>query len=597
MSGGRRAPRLPYMPGVDGLRALAVAAVVAYHAGASWLPGGFLGVDVFLVISGYLITSLLLAEREATGRIDLVRFWIRRARRLLPAVVVMIVAVLAVMAVLHPDEVGRLRGAVVASLLYVVNWYQVFAEQSYFAQYARPSVFQHLWSLAVEEQFYLLWPPILAAGLLFLRRRILVWVVLAGIAASTALAWVLYEPFADPSRIYYGTDTRAAGLLVGVVLAFLWPAARLRPSADPRVPNRLDIGGGLGLAALAAVMLTIGEFDRALYQGGFLVVAVVTAVVLAVVAHPSSRIARFFALAPLVWIGVRSYGIYLWHWPVIMLTRPGEDVPFDGPPLVVLQLGLTVALAAVSYRWVEQPIRRNGLAPLRGLVTRSGGARRRVRLGAGAVAVATCALIAFVALVPAQTPSIPGIPASAAETPTGATSPATSPAARPAPRDVSRELPKGPVLAVGDSVMLGASEALGRRFGRRILVDASVGRQFTDAMGVVASGVKRRKPGVVVVHLGNNGYVPFEDLETMLDGLRGVPVVVLVNVRVDKRWQDSVNDALRFSAGRRRNVVVADWYTRSADHPEWLVDGAHVNAEGARAYSQLILDAIRLARA
>ena len=212
-----RPPRLPYMPGVDGLRALAVGVVVAYHAGATWLPGGFLGVNVFLVISGFLITSLLLQERRASGRIDLRRFWLRRARRLLPAVAVMVAVVLAVMLVLHPGEVGRLRGAVVSSVFYVTNWYQIAAEQSYFARFARPSVLQHLWSLAVEEQFYLLWPPVLAAGIATLGRRRLLYGVLAGMAASTVLAAVLWAPRADPSRIYYGTDTRAAGL---------WPAPR-----------------------------------------------------------------------------------------------------------------------------------------------------------------------------------------------------------------------------------------------------------------------------------------------------------------------------------------------------------------------------------
>ena len=319
-TGRGRAPRLAYMPGVDGLRALAVAAVFAYHGGLSWLPGGFLGVDVFLVISGYLITSLLLVELQVTGGIDLVRFWLRRARRLLPAVLVMITVVLAVMSLLHPDEVGALRGAVVASLFYVTNWYQIFAHQSYFAQYARPSVFQHLWSLAVEEQFYLIWPPILAAGMLWFGKRRLVYGVLVGLAASTVAAWVLYTPFTDPSRIYYGTDTRAAGLLVGVLMAFAWPATRLAPARDRRAAVLLDVLGVAALAALFGLMTWLGEFDRWLYQGGFLTVAVVTAVLLAVVAHPSSQLGRLFALPLLVWIGKRSYGIYLWHWPVIELT-------------------------------------------------------------------------------------------------------------------------------------------------------------------------------------------------------------------------------------------------------------------------------------
>ena len=231
-------PRLPYMPGVDGLRALAVAAVVIYHLGASWLPGGFLGVDVFLVISGYLITSLLLAEHRRSGRIELRRFWLRRARRLLPALFVMIVVVLAVMVIVHPGEVARLHGAVLASFAYVANWYFAFADVSYFEQFARPSIFQHLWSLAVEEQFYLLWPPVIALGLVCLGRRWLLAGVAVLLAGSTALAWVLWEPFTDPSRIYYGTDTRAGGSSRGSS----WPScsrpARLGPAVRPRGPHR-----------------------------------------------------------------------------------------------------------------------------------------------------------------------------------------------------------------------------------------------------------------------------------------------------------------------------------------------------------------------
>ena len=228
-------PRLPYMPGVDGLRALAVAAVVIYHLGAGWLPGGFLGVNVFFVISGYLITSLLLAEHRRTGRIELRRFWLRRGRRLLPALFVMIVVVLAVMVLVHPGEVARLRGAVLASFGYVANWYFAFAHVSYFEQFGRPSILQHLWSLAVEEQFYLLWPPIIVLGLMLLGRRWLLAGVCVLIAGSTALAWMLWAPFTDPSRIYYGTDTRAVGPARG-------SRPGLRAPADP-AGSRQEPGG------------------------------------------------------------------------------------------------------------------------------------------------------------------------------------------------------------------------------------------------------------------------------------------------------------------------------------------------------------------
>lgn len=597
---GRRAPRLPYMPGIDGLRAVAVAAVVAYHAGATWLPGGFLGVDVFLVISGFLITSLLLAELRASGRIDLPRFWLRRARRLLPAVFLMIAVVLAVMLLLHPDEVGRLRGATAASLLYVMNWYQVLTEQSYFEQFARPSVLQHLWSLALEEQFYLLWPPVMAVGITLFGRRRLLWGVLAGAAGSAALAAVLWAPGVDPSRIYYGTDTRAAPLLAGVALAFLWPAARL---ARARTERRwaLDAIGVAAALALAGLMLSVGELDRALYQGGFLVTGIVTALLLAVVAHPASRVGAALALAPLVWLGVRSYGIYLWHWPVIMLTRPERDVPFDGPALVALRLGLTVGIAALSYRYVEQPFRRHGFAGVRAWLDAQDGARRRRRGLAGGTAAAVAAVAIAVAVIPAQAPTIPGIPPSvsavAAVQPAGAGATDPAPGARPANSTEAGASTARPatrrILAVGDSVMLGASPALRGSFGSRLSLDAAVARQFPETAAAAVAAARALRPSVVVLHIGTNGYIPFEGLEGLLEDLRAVPVVVLVTVRVDERWEGSNNDALAYAARRRANVVVADWHAATEGRSDLLVDGAHPDAEGARLYTEVLSEAIR----
>src|SRR5262245_26914377 len=464
------APRLPYMPGVDGLRAVAVAAVVIYHIGASWLPGGFLGVDIFLVISGYLITSLLLAERRMTGTIDLARFWIRRARRLLPALFVMIFLVLAYMVIFHHGEVARLRGATLAALGYVANWYFVFADQPYFDQFGRPSVFLHLWSLAVEEQFYLLWPPIMAVGLVWFGRRRLLIGVLAGIAGSTILAWLLFEPFTDPSRIYYGTDTRGVCLLAGVALAFLWPASRLRPLTERRPRIVLEASGVAAVVVLALALTRLGELDEALYKGGFLWVALATAVVVAVAAHPSSLLGKALGVAPLVWIGLRSYGIYLWHWPIIMVTRPNDDIPLDGAPLATLQIGLTIGIAALSYRYIEMPIRRGGLRALRdGLRRDTAGFPRRARVAAASTcAVALVAVGIAVALLPRENPVIPGLPAtangSAQQTALGPR--AKSAAAAKPIQDYE------PVLAVGDSVMLGASRTLLPALGRGAVVDA-----------------------------------------------------------------------------------------------------------------------------
>lgn len=410
-SGGK----LPYLPGLDGLRAIAVSAVLLYHAGMAWLPGGFLGVEVFFVISGYLITSLLLSEWRGRGRINLAGFWLRRARRLLPALFLVLAATLTFAVLFLPDEVAKLRTDALAATGYVTNWYLIFSEQSYFDAVGRPSMLQHLWSLAVEEQFYLLWPLLFVAGMKFLGQRLLKVASIAGAVLSTGLMALLYVPDTDPSRIYYGTDTRAAGLLIGVALAFMWaPWQHRRAPASPRriwaKSLALDVVGLVALGGIIAFFLYVDEFQPFLYQGGFAALGLATALAIAITVHPLSRIGpKLLGMSVLRWTGLRSYGIYLWHWPVFMLSRPELDVPFDGPLLFALRIGATLALTEVSYRLVETPIRTGGLVR----------AWRAMRLSPGmswgklaarwtvAAAVVVASVAVIVPVVNAQPPAPP----------------------------------------------------------------------------------------------------------------------------------------------------------------------------------------------
>jgi peptidoglycan/LPS O-acetylase OafA/YrhL len=360
---------LAYRPALDGLRALAVVAVFAYHARLPWARAGFLGVDVFFVLSGYLITALLLLEHQREGRIDLVRFWCRRARRLLPALIVLLAAVAVAVPLLAQEQAHRLRTDLVAALGYVSNWRLILENQSYFEATGRPPVLQHLWSLAVEEQFYLLWP---IALIWLLRRkgrgrgadpRRLVRPLLLVTIASAVLMALLHQPYRDPSRVYYGTDTRAGALLLGAALACATVRWQLIEDLHRGGRRTLDVIGAIGLVALAWAVTAVDEFDPKLYQGGFLAVAAASAAVVAAAARPGSPgpFATVLGSRPLVWLGRRSYAVYLWFWPVLMLTRPHSDVPLSGPPLLALRIALTVALAAVSYRLVERPAHRGAL--------------------------------------------------------------------------------------------------------------------------------------------------------------------------------------------------------------------------------------------
>ncbi len=352
--------RLAYLPGLDGLRALAVVGVLLYHADAGLLPGGFLGVEVFFVLSGYLITSLLLAEWRREGRIDLQAFWLRRARRLIPALLAVLAATLTVASLFLPNDLARLRGDALAAVAYVANWHLIVGHTSYFEAVGRPPLLRHLWSLAVEEQFYLLWPPLLLLGLRWWRQPgPLLGLALAAALASSLLMALLYQPDTDPSRVYYGTDTRASGPLIGAALAL---AGRLRWPRQQMPPWLLDLLGLAALGALAVAGLRLSDAEPGLYRGGFLGIDLVVAALLVAVVQPRGRLGRLLGQQPLRWLGLRSYAVYLWHWPVFALTRPELDVPLDGWPLLALRLVLTGGLAELSYRLVEMPIRSGAVA-------------------------------------------------------------------------------------------------------------------------------------------------------------------------------------------------------------------------------------------
>ena len=587
---------LPHRPGVDGLRALAVAAVVLYHLGWSGLPAGFLGVDVFFVVSGYLITSLL-TESADRGELSLKRFWVRRARRLLPALLALLVGLsLGVLLGAH-DAATRLRDDLPAGLGYLTNWWLVIRDQSYFEVFGRPPLLRHLWSLAVEEQFYVLFPLVVVP---LLRRRTsrhrLALGALAVAGASTLLMGAMWSSTSDPSRVWYGTDTRAAPLFVGVALAFAWPITHLRDTVARSARRVLDGIGIVALLALVALMATLHEDDAALYHGGFLLAAVASALVVAVVAHPASDLGWLLGLRPLRWLGTRSYAVYLWHWPVIQLVDP-----------LVLQLGVTLVLSELSFRFVEQPVRDGRF----GAWWRSQPQLPRLRVVAGSGAVATL-LVALLTAAPSESrpellvgmdlstaTTLARIPTTTSTTmaPTTTTSTtATPPSTAPttvAPAQPAPTVPQATVLAIGDSVMLAAQHAIAELGAGHVWVDAAVGRQIDDGLDVLQ---RYREQGslaavsAVVIHLGTNGAFKPEQLDRLLALVEGVPRVVLINVRVPKPWEGESNATINAGSTRTPATRLADWYGISSDPNLLGDDGVHPTRTGARAYATAMLE-------
>ncbi|HET8814903.1 MAG TPA: acyltransferase family protein [Solirubrobacterales bacterium] len=358
-----------YMPGLDGLRAIAVLAVILFHLGFDWAPGGMLGVGVFFTLSGYLITDILLAQLNTRGRIKLGAFWLARARRLLPALFVMLAVVVAWVTVFGPAQPAQFREGVISAILYVNNWQQIFADASYFARFESEGPLDHLWSLSVEEQFYILWPFLLLAGVKLVRERPLssgvrprlALLTIAGAIASSILMAVLYAPSFDPSRLYFGTDTRAGGLLFGAALAMVWPSRKLSRRIAPQARNTLDALGVAGLLIIALMIWRTGELSPFLYRGGFVVLSLATVMVLMPLTHPACRLGVFLGMRPLRWVGVRSYGIYLWQTPVIVLTTPRGTQHEDDLVRSLVQVAAIFAISALSWRFVEEPIRHGAL--------------------------------------------------------------------------------------------------------------------------------------------------------------------------------------------------------------------------------------------
>ena len=577
---------LVYRPGLDGVRAVAVIGVVLYHGQVGLFSGGFLGVDVFFVLSGFLITSLLLREHQLTGTIRLGHFWMGRIRRLVPAAVVVIVVSLLVVAIFSSADLRLLKGDALASVLYVNNWHQLFEQRSYFETFGRPSLLQHFWSLAVEEQFYLFWPLLLLAGFRFFSGRAIARITAGAALASVVLMWVLFDPGSDATRVYYGTDTRAMPILIGATMAFFWPSMLPGASKEARGGKALTAIGAVGLAVVIAGMVGISDYQPFVFRGGLLIVALGAAMLIASASHPASAIGALLGNRVFVWVGRRSYGIYLWHWPVMAMSRPEVDLNVSLWILVPAQVAITLLAAELSYRYVEMPIRTQALQDrIRRWWAKSGeGARRAAAVGAPACALA---LVLVLAAWPAPRSKARERPSSsaAAQSDPAKTKQATTPPA-------STAGPRRPVLMVGASVMLEGAPLL-QNGPLKATVDASVSRQHSEILERLrAYRAEGSLPPVVVVQTGENGPLTDLDLQELKNTLRGVKRVVIVNLRYPgESWIDATNEQFAELVADWPQATIADWRSASED-PSLLWDGTHPNEKGQVVYEQVVREAI-----
>ena len=625
---------LPHLPAIDGLRAVAVVAVVLYHANVTWMPGGFLGVDVFFVISGFLITSLLVTELSATGTINRKAFWGRRFRRLLPALAALLIVVAVVGLVADRRDLVRFRGDLAAASTYVTNWYLALTKRSYFESIGRPSPLLHLWSLAVEEQFYLLWPlvfpSIIRAAIGRGFSRACTALTLFGAAAlSSALMAVLFSPKHDPSRVYFGTDTHAAPILVGAGLAIWWlPVVRGSRAVRGWAWHTV---GALSMCGLLAVMVLTHDSDGSgldthhrdawLYRGGFLAVAVLVALLIASVTRPTpGPLGMLLSVPAMRWLGERSYAIYLWHWPVVVFTRPGTDIDLHGYALLALRLVLTMALAEASFRFVERPVRHGALTVV---FARLRSPRRMAQLGTSASIVGVLTVVTGLGLSVARADSPPNeieaslqagakalddhnspppvtdtmvvtsVPPATSIVSTPGTSSTLPPPSTTAVRPPVTEVDV-PVYAVGDSVMLGAAPTLTKRLGKQSHIDAKVNRQFFQGARLVRDERKQAGPApIVVVHLGNNGRFPDRDLTSLMEDLGDVPLVVLSHLSSPNSFATAVNALIDTVAAAHANVAVLDWDAIVAANPKILYsDHLHMRPVGAALYAEALVELI-----
>lgn len=578
---------IQYIPAIDGLRALAVIAVMFYHLGFTWIPGGFLGVDLFFVISGYVITRLLLDSIAQSGGLDLRGFYIARLRRLLPALLFMLTTTIIAVGIWAPDTIKRLLIDTPFALTGSINWWLVAREQDYFESIGRPPLLQHTWSLAVEAQFYLLWPLILYFIVKKFGKSRIPFAALT-IAAASGIALLLVSFSIDAantskvSHVYFGTDTHSIGLFLGAALAVSWIPQNFKENLSRKAQNFIDGIGFFGFIGILATFLFINAANPAMYKIAFPLAGVFGAAIIMSIVHPASRFAPVLQNRVLLWIGERSYAIYLWHWVIFQVTRPTVDLAGQAWALYSLRILIVFALADISLRYVELPIRRGVIQYwIKGRKYRTKKERNRQTSLLGAV---TAIVVVIAAVISVRAISI----ANEARTTLEKTL-----------ADVGSSLPQmdgtgaNGLWVTGDSVILGIRAVLGEE-EEISLVNARIGRQAPELLDVLVQDQPQVPRSPIVFNLGNNNALSREQVVQIFEAVKGQPQIIVVNTAVPRPWRNENNRIISEVAAQYPQAKVVDWSSLSENHPEYFApDGVHLVPAGVSAYVNAILEKLQ----
>ncbi|MFE3573864.1 acyltransferase family protein [Lysinibacillus sp. NPDC059133] len=623
-----------YIPGLDGIRALAVLAVIAYHFNFRWASGGFLGVDIFFVLSGYLITSTVLPLKGNQLTVGLGEFWIGRFRRLLPAAYVMNITSFAWATLFHKELLNTLRGDAISSIFYSSNWWFIFHKLSYFDSFGSPSPIKNLWSLAIEEQFYLIWPILLMLGLYLVKKpaKLAIYIII-GALCSAVLMGMLYEPGADPSRVYYGTDTRSFELLIGCWLALVWPMKRL--SSQKLSTDHVNKLNAISLVAFSIFILSIvfvDEYQTFLYRGGMFLFCLNAAILIACVCHPISILGKILSLKPLRWIGSRSYGIYLWHYPIMVLGTPVHEIGNPAYWRVALQLVLILVIAELSYRFIEMPIRKEGFRSYYRqhlVINKNKWSSLTFARKISTLLVPLFLLVFFTGMTGVvgegkteskesqpteikisggEQPSKQQDAVAEKETSESDSSNGENEKAETSAQSDNEEPKQGEndttatpesesyngILAIGDSLMIDIASSLHNIYPN-ITIDAKIGRQVSQAIQLAPNYASFNQPNkAVIIQLGTNGFFTNDQIDTLLEAFSNADIY-LVNTRVPRSWESNVNSSLQQKAQEHDNITLIDWHSVAINHPEFFAsDGVHLEQKGVNTLTSLIQQSINI---